>query len=70
MERFRGQTNAFSVGSGSNVLNLPKEIAEEMGIDNASKKTYFHIYTDYSKKKKRVIYEFFQHAERGDKNEE
>ena len=68
MKKFRGQTNAFSVGSGSTVLNVPKEIAEEFDINNEKRKTYFNIYTEYAKGKKRIIYEFFEHAKRVELN--
>lgn len=67
LERFRGQTNAFSTGSGSAALVIPKEIAAELGIDNSTKKTYFHIYTVFKNGKKRIIYEFTQHAKKGEK---
>ena len=69
MEKFRGQTNAFSTGSGSAALVIPKEIAAEFDIDTTNKKTYFNIYTEYSGNKKRIVYEFFEHAEKGEKNE-
>lgn len=68
MKKFRGQTNAFSVGSGSAVLNIPKEIAEEFGIKTESRKTYFNIYTEYTKGKKKIIYEFFEHAKKVEPN--
>jgi hypothetical protein len=70
MERFRGQTNAFSTGSGSAALVIPKKIAEELEIDTTNKKTYFNIYTEITGKKKRIVYEFFDHAEKGDKSED
>jgi len=66
MENFRGNTNAFSIGSGTQVLTIPKEIAVELGMD-LSKKTYFNIYTSYKDGRKKIIYEFTQHA---DKKEE
>lgn len=65
MKKFRGQTNAFSTGSGSAALVIPKEISAEFEIDTTSKKTYFNIYTEYTKGKKCIIYEFFSHADKG-----
>ena len=63
--KFRGQTNAFSIG-GSSVLTIPKEVAEEFDIDTTSKKTFFDIYTDYTDGKKRIIFEFTKHASKED----
>jgi len=63
VRKFRGNTNSFYIGSSSPVLTIPKEIADDLGIDS-SKKTYFNIYTDFSKDKKKIIYEFTQHAEK------
>lgn len=69
MKIFRGNTNSFYIGSSTPVLTIPKEIADELDINNA-KKSYFNIYTDFSKGKKRIIYEFTQHAEKTIKTEE
>jgi len=66
LRKFRGKTNAFSIGSSSSVLTIPKEVVDELGIDTVSKKTYFDIYTDYKDGKKRIIYEFTQHAKKGE----
>jgi len=69
MEKFRGQTNAFSVGPPSSaVLNIPKEIVEEFEIKTDEKKTFFDIYTNYDGDKKRIIYEFTKHAEKDEIN--
>ena len=62
--RFRGTTNAFSIGSGSTVLTVPKEIANEFEIENETKKTHFNIYTQYYNGKKRIVYEFVNHSEK------
>ena len=65
MKKFRSTANAFSIGAkGTAVLNIPKSIQEELGIDTATKKSFFDIYTDYSNNKKLIIFEFKQHAEK------
>ena len=63
MKKFRTTTNAFYIGNKSPVLTISKEIAEEFEITE-DKKTYFNVYTDFSKGKKRIIYEFTNHAEK------
>ena len=63
MEKFRATTNAFCIGNKSPVLTIPKEIAEEFEISE-DKKTFFNVYTEYVKGKKRIIYEFTNHAEK------
>ena len=63
MKKFRTTTNAFYIGNKSPVLTIPKEIAEEFEIAE-DKKTHFNIYTDFSKDKKIIVYEFTNHAER------
>lgn len=68
MEKFRGQTNSFSIGPpGTAILNIPKEIVEEFEIKTDEKKTFFDIYTDYRNGKKRIIYEFTKHAKKEEK---
>ena len=62
--KFRGQTNSFSIGNNSVVLTVPKEVAEEFGIDTATKKSFFDIYTDYRKDKKKIVFEFTRHADK------
>ena len=69
MRTFRGKTNAFSVGSSSAVLTIPKEVVDELGIDTSVKKSFFDIYTDYRSGKKTIIYEFTQHARKEKKEE-
>lgn len=63
MRKFRTTTNAFYIGNKSPVLTIPKEISEEFDISD-DKKTYFNVYTDFTKGKKRIIYEFTNHAEK------
>jgi len=58
---FRGQTNAFSIGSKTQVIVIPKEIEKELEMDE-NKKTFFKIFTEYKDGKKRIIYEFMEHA--------
>jgi len=71
MKEFRGVANAFSIGSGTIVVSIPKEIVDEIGIDTNKKKTFFDVYTEYSKdgQTRRVIYQFSQHAKRKNKKE-
>ena len=69
MMKPRGKTNAFSIGSGTPVLTIPQEVAEDFEMDVKSKKTFFDIYTDISKNKKRIIYEFSYHVPKEEKNE-
>jgi len=65
LKKFRGTANAFSIGAkGTAVLNIPKNIQEELGIDTATKKSFFDIYTNYTGDKKSIIFEFKQHAEK------
>lgn len=64
MKEFRGVANAFSIGSGTIVISIPKEIIHELQIDTNTKKTYFNIYTDYDNGKKKIIYELSKHAKR------
>ena len=71
MKEFRGVANAFSIGSGTIVISIPKEIVEEIGINTDEKKSFFDVYTEYSKdnKTKRIIYQFSKHAKRKNKKE-
>jgi len=64
MKEFRGVANAFSIGSGTIVISIPKEIIDELNIDTDKKKSYFNIYTNYDNNKKQIIYEFSKHAKR------
>ena len=65
LKKFRGTANAFSIGKkGTAVLNIPRVIQEEIGIDTEIKKSFFDIYTDYSNGKKVILFEFKQHAEK------
>ena len=65
MKKFRGTANAFSIGAKSTaVLNIPKIIQEEIGIDTENKKTFFDIYTDYSRGEKKIIFVLKQHAKK------
>lgn len=68
---FRGVANAFSIGSGTIVISIPKEIVNELKIDTDKKKTYFDVYTEYSKdgKTKKITYQFTKHAKRKNKKE-
>jgi len=65
MRDFKGVSNAFSIGRGSTVITIPKEVADEIGIDTENKKTFFNVY--YDKNKKQVIYEFSKHAKKNKK---
>jgi len=71
LKEFRGVTNAFSIGSGTIVVSIPKEIVNEIKIDTEKKKSYFNIYTEYSSDgaTKRIVYEFTKHAKRKNKKE-
>ena len=62
IRELRGKTNAYSIGSNSVVLTVPKEIATEFDINTVEKKTFFDIYTDYSEGKKKIIFELSGHA--------
>lgn len=46
------------------VLTIPKEVSEEFGINTDEQKTFFDIYTDYKKDKKRIIFVFTGHAKK------
>jgi len=60
--KFRCNTNAFSIGSNSVVLVIPKDIAKELDIDVEKKKTHFEVWTDYRKDEKRIVYKLSRHA--------
>jgi len=64
MRRPRATINAFSIGSGTPVLTIPKGVAEDFNMDVRNKKTFFNVYTDFSKGKKRIIYEYSYEVER------
>ena len=59
MKKPRGTVNAFSIGSDTPVLTIPKEVSEEFKMDVKNKKTFFNVFTDFSNGKKRIIYEYF-----------
>jgi len=69
MKNFRGVANAFSVGSGTIVISIPKEIVDELEIDTNTKKSFFDVYTNYNSEKKEIIYQFSKHAKRKNKKE-
>lgn len=64
MRKPRGTINAFSIGSGTPVLTVPKDVAEDFNMDVKNKKTFFDVYTDFSKGKKRIIYEYTYEVEK------
>ena len=64
MRKPRGTINAFSIGSGTPVLTVPKDVAEDFNMDVKTKKTFFNVYTDFSKGKKRIIYEYAYEVEK------
>ena len=63
MKRYRRSTNAFSIGSGTQVVSIPKEVADEIGMD-LNKKTHFDVYTNYNKNEKIIMYVFTRHVEK------